>query len=85
MSDEISQIGASIDEDEAKVFFSHGETLVMIGHLTNAILSTNSAVALLAEGKHFQVPPHLENSGKQVDQILKIMRDKLGPEVVTNE
>lgn len=55
-----------IDEDDAKVFFSHGETLVMIGHLTNAVLSLNSAVALVADGKQMQASSHLVNSGEQV-------------------
>lgn len=72
-----------IGEDEAKVFFSHGETLVMIMHLTNAVTNLNSAMTLFAEGKQSQAAPHIVNSGEQVDEILKIVRDKLGPEIVT--
>lgn len=71
-----------MDEDEAKVMFTHGDTLVMIAALANAIISLNSAVGLVAEGKQMQATDFLLRSGEHVDEILKIMRDKLGEAVI---
>lgn len=68
--------------DEEMVTFDRSDVLVLIGHLTNALISTNSAIAALDSALPHLCGTHLKKSGEQIDQILEMFRTKLEDGVI---
>lgn len=72
----------SENTNDELVTFDRADILVLIGHLTNALISTNSAVAALDSSLPHLTGSYLKKSGEQIDQILEMFRTKLSDEVI---
>lgn len=72
-------------EDDELINFSSGEVLMLIGHLTNAVLANSIAIRYLMRDDRDAAAESLESTGEQIDALLAILRNKVGEDVVDDE